>query len=169
MEINKISSTVIEFIKKYRYVVLILICGLVFMFMPDFHTSKVDIATVNKSVESEVIPLSRELEEILSYVEGAGAVKVMVTTAQGESISYQTDTENNTSEKEQSEKSDTVLITGSDKAQSGLISRIDPPRYLGVIVLCQGANSPSVRLAIVDAVAKVTGLGTDCISVLKMK
>jgi stage III sporulation protein AG len=40
---------------------------------------------------------------------------------------------------------------------------------MGAIVLCQGADVPSVRLAIVDAVSKVTGLVANQISVLKMK
>jgi hypothetical protein len=40
---------------------------------------------------------------------------------------------------------------------------------MGAIVVCQGADSPSVKLAITQAVAKITGLGTDEICVLKMK
>ena len=43
------------------------------------------------------------------------------------------------------------------------------PVYQGAIILCQGADSPSVRLAITQAVSKVTGLPTDRIAVLKMK
>ena len=45
----------------------------------------------------------------------------------------------------------------------------NPAQYLGVIVVCEGADSPAVRLAIVEAVSDVTGLGADRISVLKMK
>jgi stage III sporulation protein AG len=36
-------------------------------------------------------------------------------------------------------------------------------------VVCQGADDPVVKLLIVDAVSKVTGLGADKISVMKMK
>ena len=169
MEINKNAAKVMNFIKKYRYVILVLLCGLVLMLIPDFSGSETETNIVENTILPEVRSLGSELEEILSYVDGAGTVKVLVTTAQGEEILYQTDSELYTSDKEQSQKSNTVLITGSDKVQSGLISRVDPPRYLGVIVLCQGAGSSAVRLAIVDAVAKATGLGADSISVLKMK
>ena len=169
MDIKKTTTAIYEHLKKYRFVALILVCGLLFMLIPDF-----DSVDSNKSInqeqhEAEVISISAELENILSYVEGAGAVKVMVTTAQGEQILYQADTELDISGEKQSNKSDTVLITGADKEQSGLVSRVDPPRWLGVIVICQGAENASVRLAIVDAVAKATGLGADRISVLKMK
>jgi len=40
---------------------------------------------------------------------------------------------------------------------------------MGAVIVCQGADDPQVRLSIVDAVSKVTGLGSDKISVLKMK
>jgi stage III sporulation protein AG len=43
------------------------------------------------------------------------------------------------------------------------------PQYLGAIVVCQGADRSDVRLAIVEAVSALTGLGADKISVLKMK
>lgn len=35
-------------------------------------------------------------------------------------------------------------------------------------MVCQGADNAAVRLAIVEAVSKVTGLGANRISVLKM-
>jgi stage III sporulation protein AG len=40
---------------------------------------------------------------------------------------------------------------------------------MGAVVIAQGADDPSIKLAIVDAVTKATGLGANKISVLKMK
>ena len=57
----------------------------------------------------------------------------------------------------------------NSRNERGLVIRTDPPKYLGAVVLCQGADSSVVRLAVIDAVSKVTGLGTDRICVLKMK
>ena len=39
----------------------------------------------------------------------------------------------------------------------------------GAVVVCQGADQPSVRLDVTNAVAAYTGLGSDKISVIKMK
>jgi len=39
----------------------------------------------------------------------------------------------------------------------------------GCVVVCQGADSPGVRLDVTAAVAAYTGLGSDKISVFKMK
>jgi len=49
------------------------------------------------------------------------------------------------------------------------VQQVNPPTYLGAVIVCQGADSASVRLAIVSAVGSVTGLSTDKITVLKMK
>ena len=64
---------------------------------------------------------------------------------------------------------DVVLVTGADKTQTGLVRQVNPPQYLGGIVVCEGADNAGVRLAIVEAVKSVTGLGADNITVLKMK
>lgn len=39
----------------------------------------------------------------------------------------------------------------------------------GVVVVCQGAASPQVRLDVINAVMSYSGLGSDRITVLKMK
>lgn len=39
----------------------------------------------------------------------------------------------------------------------------------GVVVVCAGADSPQVRLSVTEAVMSYTGLGSDRITVLKMK
>ena len=50
-----------------------------------------------------------------------------------------------------------------------MITQVIPASYMGAIVVCQGGDRPSVKLAIVKAVSDVTGLTSDKISVLKMK
>ena len=47
--------------------------------------------------------------------------------------------------------------------------QVNPARFLGAVVVCQGADDPQVRLQVIDAVSKATGLRSNCIAVLKMK
>ena len=42
-------------------------------------------------------------------------------------------------------------------------------QYRGALIVCGGADSPSVRLQLVNAVAGLTGLPSDKITVIKMK
>ena len=93
----------------------------------------------------------------------------MLTVASGTETIYQTNSDSSTGGDTQTTRYETVTVTDASRNQSGLIRQVNPPNYLGVIVVCQGADSPSVKLAIVDAVSKITGLGADRISVLKMK
>ena len=63
------------------------------------------------------------------------------------------------------------LIEQEDAArtETGLVRQTLEPIYRGAVVLCDGADQSGVRLAIVNAVSSVTGLGADRICVLKRK
>ena len=89
--------------------------------------------------------------------------------ATGEETVYQTDTESSSSGDSNDKSNKTVIITDSQRNEQGLIRQVNPVVYQGAIVVCQGADDPTVRLAITQAVSKITGLGTDAICVLKMQ
>lgn len=170
MDLKKWKSSLPSFFKKYRYVVIILIIGLVFLLIPGKkNTSKSETVTSVAHQENAQSSVNESLAEILEKINGAGDVHVLLTLATGEETVYQTDTYTTLSDTSNTSQIDTVIISNTDRAQSGLIRQVNPPTYLGAIVVCEGADSAAVRLAIVDAVSKVTGLGSDRISVLKMK
>ena len=109
--------------------------------------------------------ISESLEQILGQIEGVGRVKVMLTQSAGEITIYQEDTDHSGD----TVREDTVLVTGESRQEMGLVRQVIPPKYQGAVVVCQGGDRAAVRLAIVDAVAAVTGLTSDRITVLKMK
>ena len=155
----------IQIVGNYRYVLLILLIGICLMLIPDFSSKEQQSKTVTQPQQTTP-SLSQELEAILAQVQGAGKVSVMLTVDKGEHIRYQTD---DTYSSTDSGRQDTVVITDENRAQSGLIQQVNPPTYRGAVVVCQGADSAAVRLAIVEAVSKVTGLDSSRISILKMK
>ena len=113
--------------------------------------------------------LEQQLSALLSQMEGAGRVQVLLTQATGEQTTYQADSDSSAGQSSETERTDTVLVTDSSRNQTGLVCRVDPPTYLGAVVLCQGAENSAVRLAITEAVANATGLGYHKITILKMK
>lgn len=155
---------------KYRYALLVLVIGLVLMGIPTVRSEDPirDIAAPDNNT-STVQSLEDKLSILLSKVEGAGDVNVILTVAAGEEIIYQTNEDRSDSDTTSSINKNTVTVTDSGRNQTGLVRQVKPEIYQGAIILCHGADSPSVRLAIVDAVSRVTGLGADRISVLKMK
>ena len=153
----------LDYLKRYWYVLLILIIGLGLMALPTDDDERPEIAVLPQSQDTA---LQEELEQILTQVRGAGKVKVLLTESSGAQTVYQTDQD---SRGEDSSNVKTVIITDADRNQNGLIYRIDPPVYLGAVIVCQGGDSAAVKLAIVEAVSSVTGLSSDRITVLKMK
>ena len=160
MDFKGVKEKCTELWRKYRYAILVLILGVVLMLIPGKTEGANEIPS---EVQTETQPdMEQRLEGILSQISGAGKVCVMVTVAEGEQILYQQDSDTGG-------RQDTVIITDEKRNQQGLVQQILPQTYQGVIVVCQGANHASVRLSIIEAVSKVTGLGTDKIVVLKMK
>ena len=169
MEWKNIGNKAIELFTKYRYVVLILVIGLVLMLIPTGKNKEIKNEAVSVPVAKTEDTLQTQLEQLLSNVRGTGAVKVLLSTVEGEYIQYQTDADITNREGDGTQRMTTVTITDGDRNESGLIKQINPPKYQGAVVVCEGANDPSVRLAVAEAVSKVTGLGLNRISVLKMK
>ena len=167
MEIKKMQLKWMRLFQKFKFVILIVAVGVILMMIPADKDSKESSQQPTPSVSEK--SLNDELAEILSKIDGAGDVRVLLTVSAGEQTLYQTDDEVSVDENSSNTKIKTVIVTNSEKSQVGLIKQINPPQYLGAVILCEGADSPSVRLAVLDAVSKATGLGSDKISILKMK
>ena len=152
---------------RYKYVLLILLAGILLMSLPEAREEpiKPDAPLPETGSRSK----SEELEEILSQIDGVGKVRVMLTEAAGSETIYQTDEDRNQSSDAEDLRVETVIISGSDRTEKGLVRTIVPPVYLGAIIVCQGGDSPVVRLSVIQAVSNVTGIGTDRITVVKMK
>ena len=166
MAIKVIIGKIKEISGKFKYALIILLVGIVLLLLPEGKQQVIQNTTTPHH-ESQNIQLDA-LTKILQSVDGAGEVQVLLSTAMGEETIYQTN-QDKSSNSGNAGKFETVIVTDSQRNESGLITQVNPPVYLGAIVVCQGADSPTVRLALTQAVAKITGLGTDNICVLKMK
>ena len=164
MDRAAVKKKLMEFIKEYRYAAMILTAGLILMLIP-FGGKEETTATAYQEIQCEEDDLQEQLAEILSAVQGAGKVKVLLTQARSEQTVYQMDIQ----EREDALTEDTVLVTAADRSQQGLVLHRITPKYQGAVIVCQGADKAAVRLALVEAVADATGLSTDAITVLKMK
>ncbi len=166
MDWVSVKRSGMELVKRYRFVLLVLLIGIFLMTLPEGKKEP----SVSEPEQTQLQPgLQESLSKILSQVSGAGRVEVLLTQSEGERTVYQTDEEITASDGSSDVRRQTVMVTGSDRSQTGLIRQVDPPSYRGAVVLCQGADSAGVRLSIVEAVANATGLTTDKITVLKMK
>lgn len=168
MDIKKVQKAAVGLINKYKFAVLILLTGVILMLMPvNKKTDQPAKSAVD--VKEKASSVCDELTKIIQHIDGVGNAKIMLTVATGEETLYQINEDVTQSNDSLTQRRETVIITDSSRNQSGLIRQINPPRYLGAIILCDGANSAAVKYAVIDAVSKITGLRSDCISVLAMK
>ena len=153
---------IVEMLKRYRYGILILLIGIGLMLLPGSASTEEKAIAVHTE---ETADMSDSLEQILGQIDGVGRVRVMLTQAEGETTFYQKDTD----QSGDSLREDTVVITGESREEQGLVRQVIPPRYQGCVIVCQGGDRASVRLAVVEAVSALTGLSSNHITVLKMK
>ena len=153
---------IIQLLKQYRYGVLVLFIGLALMLIPGEGSAAEEADTVSSDPG---VSVQEQLEDILSQIDGAGRVRLMLTESAGASTVYQ----QNTNTSGESLKEETVIVTDGSRVENGLIVQVIPARYQGAVVVCQGGDRAAVRLAIVEAISSVTGLTSDKITVLKMK
>ena len=161
-----LSTSCMENIKRYRYLLLVIIAGILLLRVP---TNSPDQQNSPEKDTPTASSLEESLARILSQMDGAGRVEVLLTEALGEELFFQEDKTQSAGEHSRDSSTDTVLISGIDRTESGLIRQRNPPVYQGAVILCQGADRPGIRLAIVEAVADLTGLTSDKITVLTMK
>ena len=62
----------------------------------------------------------------------------------------------------------TVVINGENGEEVVVLEKIYP-KYQGALVICQGGDDLWVKSEVLNAVSRLTGLGTDKITVTKMK
>lgn len=169
MEIKDLWKKAPDFWQKYKYVILVLAFGLVLMLLPERKNEQPSSDPASRAQSQAEETDEVRLARILSQIHGAGEVQVLLSLSKGEETLFQTDDDISMEESSSQTRIETVVISQTDRTETGLIRQVNPPVYQGAVIVCQGGDDPRVKLAIVDAVSNITGLGSDRISVLKMK
>lgn len=155
-----------EKLGKYRYTVLILLLGVALMLVPFERKSEPAAKTAALSTGEE--DLEARLGALLRNVDGAGAVSVLLTLETGPLQRYQEDAQSKSGSDGTQLQKQTVLVTAGGE-ESPIPVQTTYPTYKGAVVVCEGADRASVKLDIIRAVSSLTGLGSDKITVIKMK
>ena len=172
LQITKVVGQIGEKLGKFKFPLLILLIGVLLMALPvekkeDHVKPVVGVTEAGDTLQQT----ETKMEEILSQVEGAGRVKVMLEYAGSTKTIYQQDTEQevstNETGKESRTKSSTVLTSDAEKGPVPVQTIY--PVYRGAVVVADGAMDDVVKLNLVNAVSGLTGLGADKITVMKMK
>ena len=165
---NKKAEGVRKIWDRYKYAVLVVLIGAGLLLLPAGRRAAEAPAEAQVAAEPD---LQAALEEILGNISGVGQVKVLLTLysdgeaqlAQDTELSYSGTT---ASPEDYARRSKTVLVDGASGDETVVIRRVYPT-YRGALVVCQGGGRAEVRLAVTEAVAAVTGLPSDRVTVAK--
>lgn len=156
-----------KLLDKYKYVLLVILAGMILLLWPTGEKEPSQEGTGQSAPEDfDLAALEEKLSQTLSQVEGAGKVTVTLTVKSGmEQVPF-TDRSTSVSERGNSVEEKTVVIsTGSGQETVVRVQR--GPVFQGAVVVCQGGDRAEVRLLMTQAVASLTGLGADRITVCK--
>jgi len=114
--------------------------------------------------------LESKLERLLSQIDGAGEVKVMLSLDGSPELVYASDTDTKTSTNSNgttTTTSSSPIIVSNSKGNDALILKENLPSVKGVIVVSTGASNIGVKLDILNSVSTLLDISIDKISVLK--
>lgn len=152
--------------KKYRLVLLIVLAGLLLMLLPGGSSQETEEVRQERETFS-LEETERRMEEILSRIEGTGKLQLMLTLKSGSQLYLAEDTDESADGEEVQVQRETVTLHRGSGYEDVVVTRQIYPMYQGALVVCQGADKAAVRLAVTEAVAALTGLSSDKITVVK--
>lgn len=159
-----------ECLNRYKLVLLVLAAGVLLLLWPAG-----DAKSARRAGEGQAAPgpdfdlegLEAKLERVLSKIDGAGEVTVALTVRDGVEQVYAADESFTKDGNGQERQRETVVISTGSGTEEVVPVQQRYPAFQGAVVVCQGGGSAEIRLLVTQAVAALTGLGTDRISVCK--
>lgn len=158
---------------RYKYVMLVVLIGVALLLLPTGKKQQAAETTTPAADETQqsLSDTEAQMEAILSKISGVGQLQLMLTVeasaeqqlAQDTELSYSGET---SAPDSYTRKSQTVVVSG-DSEDAPVVTRKIYPVYRGALVVCQGGGNPEVQLAVTKAVAALTGLSSDRITVIR--
>lgn len=113
--------------------------------------------------------LNKELEDILSQVEGAGEVKVLINYKQSGEKILAYDMESTVNERDGGKENNSKSEVVYDGNKMPVVLKEYMPKVEGVIIVAQGGNIENVKKQLIAGTVALLGIDEHKIEVLKMK
>ena len=171
---------------RFRNIVIVVgLVGIALIFFSGF------FKTGNSAEKTQEVPLQtteeytkqleKNLTDILSSIEGAGAAKVMVTLENGTETRYATEEKHNNEETRDEQNGQTtrtqqvgdseikyITVRDADGTERALAITEIEPKVKGVVVVCPGGEDPVVQQRIIRAVTTALNLSSQRVCVTKL-
>lgn len=167
------TVNLMETLKRYKYVLLVAALGVFLLLLPDGEERETGAAGISAAEDFDRLALQKEMERILSSLDGVGSLSLMLTVDGGGEYALAQDESSSSrhggaESAEQTRKTETVVL-GSGSGAGVVVTQSRYPEFIGALVVCEGGGSSAVRLAVTQAVSALTGLPSDRITVVRGK
>ena len=164
-----VRKGLVQLWKKYQYALLVVFAGVLLMLLP--HTAKhTEKETPSSQGEESFIleDVEQRMERVLGQMQGVGKVRIMLTLKSASEIQVAEDSElRREDDGSYDARHQPLTVNRGSGYQDVVVTGQTYPVFQGAVVVCEGADNSAVQLAVTQAVASLTGLGMDRISVVK--
>ncbi len=144
-------------------------------------TTTKQLADKSEKNETENYDLQKNIENILSNMEGVGRVNVLITYSESsQTVAMYNENSKDSSTEEKDDKGATRIIKQVDTNKDIIYKEVNGekipitqktinPKIEGAVVTAEGATNSTVKSNIIQAVEAATGLATHKIQVFEMR
>ena len=162
-----------DFVKKSKYVLVVILLGVVLISLPKNDEENMGETAISVQEEFSLSKEEQRIAKALSKIDGAGEVTVVLTVRSSGETVVAKDTESfvqkEDGESRQELSSSVVTVSEGSQKESPVTIEVVYPEYLGALIVAEGAGNAETKLKLTQAVAALTGLSTEKITVVKMK
>lgn len=176
MEKLKRIKALLQSEKRVRLLAILGAVGVLLICLSEFVSFSPNAGKKDVSTETDTLDFCEstedKLESIISQMQGAGRVQVMITLESSDEKIYAADSKTDIktgSDTQQKSTDEKYVLIDDGSRDDGILLKTNAPKVKGVIVVCDGGDDPSVAKQITDAVSAALGVGANRVSVLKMK
>ena len=178
MDTNQKKITIwekLKNIKHFEIIIVVVFCAiLLLIYSSTFSSTKSEKNTLTALTTEEYAEyLENKLSNVLSQINGAGNVSVMVTLACGVEYVYATNaTEETTSQTNngvtttQTTTTEELILVSQSGKDSPLVIKENLPKVSGVLIVSSGASNISVMLELQKAVMALLEIDAEDIEIL---
>ncbi|MDO4174442.1 MAG: hypothetical protein Q4D42_06725 [Eubacteriales bacterium] len=163
--------------EKYKYFAAVIVVGILLLLSAKLPSQEQDTeeTAVQSSSSFDLEAFQQTVAESLSKIDGAGRVEVLLSLESGEEAVYASDvsqssqsTGGSTDSTSETYQSTMSILSDGSYGETPVLIKSNYPTFRGAVILCEGAQSDTVRLQIVQAVSALCGISSDHISISKL-
>ena len=136
-QLSQLRGQAAQLLRKYRIPLLVFLLGVVLALVPG-RTKKAEAQQLTTETADTVFDLSavqKQMEALLSAIDGAGRVRLMLTLSSGERVVYQTDSRTVTASGSTTQETETVFRQSGGSEKEPAVQSVVYPQYQGALVI----------------------------------